>query len=237
LYANIEILKYRLDNISGPKVDFVLNNISPKPKSWLDIGCGTGEILKSAQDRGLHVIGVETNKMQRDFARDHFNIDVLDEFITPQNIGKVGTTFDVISLFSVLEHVLNPDALIKEISAIQNQHSTLVVEVPHYPSISSLTQSVFPEYVNRMMHPPFHLFLFSLKGMEVLLGRYGYEITNCWFFGQDWFEFITTMLLVIPKLENTDLAKTMISLIDDFQKIIDVNGYSDEMLLLARKIR
>lgn len=235
LYANEEILTYRLDNIAGPKVDFVLDNISPRPASWLDIGCGTGEILKSAQDRGLRVAGVETNEMQRDFAKAQFNIDVLGEFVTPQNIGKLGASFDVISLFSILEHVLDPNALVAGIAALQGKQATLVIEVPHYPSISSLTQSVFPELVNRMMHPPLHLFLFSLEGLKRLLTRHGYEITHCWFFGQDQYEFITTMFLVVPQLNNSDLAKALMPLVSECQKVIDEHGLSDEMLLIAKK--
>lgn len=235
LYANKEILSYRLENISGPKVDYVLDNISPRPKSWLDIGCGTGEILKSAKDRGLRVAGVETNEMQRDFARDQFEIEILGEYVTPQNIGKLGAAFDVVSLFSVLEHVLDPDALLASISALQSSESTLVVEVPHYPSISSLTQSAFPELVNRMMHPPLHLFLFSLKGIKRLLERHGYEITHCWFFGQDMYEFITTLFLVAPELNGSDLAKAWMPLLGEFQQVIDDCGLSDEMLLIAKK--
>ncbi len=235
LYANKEILTYRLENISGPKVEYVLNSISPRPESWLDIGCGTGEILKSAKDRGLRVAGVETNEMQRDFARDQFDIEILGEYVTPQNIGKLGASFDVISLFSVLEHVLDPDALVASISALQSRQSILVVEVPHYPSISSLTQSIFPELVNRMMHPPLHLFLFSLKGIKQLLERHGYEITHCWFFGQDMYEFITTLFLVAPELNDSDLAKALMPLLGKFQQVIDESNLSDEMLLIAKK--
>ena len=45
LYANDSIIDYRIENIAKPKVDYVLSNLKNKVSSWLDIGCGTGEIL------------------------------------------------------------------------------------------------------------------------------------------------------------------------------------------------
>src|SRR5713226_3081625 len=164
LYANEDVLRYRLDNIASPKVDFVLESVEPRPNSWLDIGCGTGEILKVASDRGLRVAGAETNAMQREFAKKRFGLDILGEFVTEKNIASLGGEFDVVSLFSVVEHVLAPDALLKELSSIQKRGSHLVVEVPYFPSLSTASQGTFPDLVNRMMHPPLHLFLFSVKG-------------------------------------------------------------------------
>jgi cyclopropane fatty-acyl-phospholipid synthase-like methyltransferase len=235
LYANDDVLRYRLENIAGPKVDFVLDSLDRRPRSWLDIGCGTGEILKVAADRGLRVAGAETNAMQREFAKQRFGLDILPEYVNETNIRKLGDDFDVISLFSVLEHVPDPDALLRELAVMQPSGTHLVVEVPHYPSLSSASQQTFPGLVNRMMHPPLHLFLFSLKGLQGLLARHGYDVTHCWLFGQDVYEFATTLSLVSPEMGDSPVQSRLFDLLGDFQRVVDERGFSDEMLVVASK--
>ncbi len=234
LYANDNVLEYRLRNIAGPKVAHVLQAISPRPNSWLDIGCGTGEILKVAADSGLSVFGIETNEMQRNFAKERFGLDVRDVFVSAATVGTVPSC-EVVSLFSVLEHVLDPVSLLQVLASRQAPGSYLVVEVPHYPSLSVASQATFRESVNRMLHPPFHLFLFSEGSLVSLLERHGYEALDCWFFGQDVFEVLSTLSLVVPGLQNSRLEPTLLPLTNALQAVVDQNGLSDEMLLIARK--
>ena len=144
--------------------------------------------------------------------------------------------YGVVSLFSVLEHVLAPNAILKDVAQIQSSGDNLVIEVPHYPSVSALSQMTFPEHVNRMMHPPLHLFLFPLAALKDRLAVYGYEVRAAWFFGQDFYEMFSTLGLFEQRLNGSKLHKVLAPLVNDFQKVIDDHGLSDEVLIVAEKI-
>jgi 2-polyprenyl-3-methyl-5-hydroxy-6-metoxy-1,4-benzoquinol methylase len=235
LLANKTSIDYRLQEVARPKVSFVLDHAKPRSARWLDIGCGVGEILAAAKELGFETHGIETNRMEADFARDHFGLQVTEDYVDANNLDEFKGKFDIISLFSVLEHVADPNSILGTFSKLQNAGDTLVIETPHFPSISALSQMSFPDLVNRMMHPPLHLFLFSLRSIEMLLARHGYQIKAAWMFGQDFYEFLSTIG------ENTRIAETrlhgaLVSLTNAFQFAIDEADLSDEMLLVAERV-
>jgi hypothetical protein len=132
--------------------------------------------------------------------------------------------------------VISPNSILSDVSRIQAPGDNLVIEVPHFPSISALSQVTFPEHVNRMMHPPLHLFLFPIKALQRMLAAHGYKINAAWFFGQDFYEMLSTLGLFAKNLEGSALHESLSSLMSDFQKVIDDHGLSDEVLVVAEKI-
>jgi len=235
LLANPETINYRLSNVAIPKVSFVLEHCKTGSKRWLDIGCGVGEILAAAQKHGLETLGIETNAMESDFARSHFGLSVVEQYIDASNIHAFKDRFDIVSMFSVLEHIPDPPSLLATISKIQKRGDTLVIETPHFPSISAFSQMAFPDLINRMMHPPLHLFLFSVKVIESMLLAHGYTVRARWMFGQDFYEFLSTLTEKIP-LSGSRLQKSLAALTNEFQQTIDNAGLSDEMLVVAERM-
>jgi SAM-dependent methyltransferase len=72
-----------------------------KPKSVLDIGCGTGEAVKNFRSHGIEAFGVEGSgsAIQRSSCR---------EFIHQHDLRKplrLGRTFDLVWCFEVAEHI------------------------------------------------------------------------------------------------------------------------------------
>jgi len=234
VYANDNIIDFRVKNIAEPKVDFVLNNITTKKKTWTDVGCGVGEIVKVVQDKGWDVVGVETNDSEREYGIKKFGINIDGEFITESNIDTYGKK-GVVSMFSIIEHLSDPKSIIRHISKVQEKDDNIVVEVPHYPSLTCFSQMTFPEHINRMMHPPLHLYLFSLKALKNIFEENGYEITAVWYFGQDFYEMFSTLGLFAPELNNSILHTKVSSLINDFQEVIDKKELSDEIIVVGRK--
>ncbi len=236
LLANDQIIEYRVRQIAVPKVAFVKENITSKKNTWLDVGCGVGEILSAAKNQGYEVLGLEANPMESEYGRKTFGIEVRNEYVSESTLGDYAGRYGVVSLFSVLEHVLSPNAILNDVARIQAKGDNLVVEVPHYPSISVASQISFPEQVNRMMHPPLHLFLFPLRALQSMLGAYGYEVKAAWFFGQDFYEMFSTLGLFNKDLNDSALHHALAPLVNDFQKVIDEHGLSDEVLIVAEKI-
>jgi 2-polyprenyl-3-methyl-5-hydroxy-6-metoxy-1,4-benzoquinol methylase len=236
LLANDKIIDSRTEMVARPKVKFVIDNLTTTKKSWLDVGCGVGEILGAVKDHGFTTLGLETNAMEAEFARRKFGVEVREEYVTADTLPRYQNKYGVISLFSVLEHVPHPNDILQTVSRAQMPGDNLVVETPHFPSVSAFSQVCFPEKINRMMHPPLHLFLFSTKAMELMLTRAGYEIISIWYFGQDFYEFFSTLAIMNQSLNNSRLSSVMLEMGSAFQQAIDDKGLSDEMLIVARKL-
>ena len=130
---------------------------------------------------------------------------------------------------------MNPVGLVDVISSMQKAGDHLVVEVPHYPSLSAASQVTFPGHVNRMVHPPLHLFLFSADSLTSLLGRFGYEVVSRWQFGQDVYEVLTTLALVLPGFRGSQLESTLLPLTNALQEVVDEQGLGDDMLVIAKR--
>lgn len=109
----------------------LINSFSSEEKNLLDIGCGTGAFLKTAKDDGWEVFGIEPNEKAREIANKScegsvFNSEELEIFKTK--------SFDVITLWHVLEHLPNLDAQALILKTLLKPNGTLVIAVPNYKS-------------------------------------------------------------------------------------------------------
>jgi SAM-dependent methyltransferase len=105
-------------------------------RRYLDIGCAYGGSLVAAAKQGLQVTGLEIDerliKLGTANCRDHDLVDciqqasILDEDL-PQRLGK----FDIITLMSVIEHVLDVPATLQHCAELLAPGGTLFLEIPN----------------------------------------------------------------------------------------------------------
>ena len=56
--------------VVAPKIKFVLNQFPKKfTGKWLDVGCGTGELIKEIKEYGWESNGIDNNKSSINFAK------------------------------------------------------------------------------------------------------------------------------------------------------------------------
>ena len=96
-----------------------------KSKSFLEIGCGTGYILKKLKKEKAHVIGIEPGKNKK----RNSNIKILNSFF--ERI-KFKNKFDFVINNAVLEHQINPKRFLKKIKSILKHKGIVFVCVPDY---------------------------------------------------------------------------------------------------------
>lgn len=121
----------------------------------LDIGSGTGDFLKLAKDNGWEAQGVEPNAAARNLAKQK-NLEV---FETIDILS--GQTYDVITLWHVLEHLPNLELATQKIAHLLKPGGTLVVAVPNFNSYDA-------KYYKRYWaayDTPRHLWHFSKTSM------------------------------------------------------------------------
>lgn len=99
----------------------------------LDVGCGSGTLLKLAQDRGYEVSGIEVSQAATEFARDAFGIQPIVGFFPEYRFAQC--SFDVIVLSHVLEHLDDPASAIREAARILAPDGILAVIAPNFDSL------------------------------------------------------------------------------------------------------
>lgn len=100
-------------------------------QALLDVGCGTGDFLKVAANSGWEIAGIEPNEQARNIANKKTNNSVKS---TEQLFKFKEGSFDVITLWHVLEHLPNLDEHFSIFKKLLKPDGTLIIAVPNYKS-------------------------------------------------------------------------------------------------------
>jgi SAM-dependent methyltransferase len=100
-----------------------------KPGTLLDVGAGIGQFLFLARDSYAAVYGTEVSDAAIQIARQKYNLDLFQGTI--EELDMRGKVFDNITLFHVLEHVLNPRLVLQRCNSLLSAEGILVVAVPN----------------------------------------------------------------------------------------------------------
>lgn len=112
-----------------------LTAIAPSGGRLLDVGCGSGDIVKLAGEAGLAAQGVEFAAEAVAYAREARGLDV--RVGTLESAAYPDAAFDVVSLFHVLEHVPDPVATLAEARRVLAPGGAVVIQVPNFASAQS----------------------------------------------------------------------------------------------------
>ncbi|WP_426431889.1 class I SAM-dependent methyltransferase [Winogradskyella sp. HB-48] len=139
----------------------LINSFHSEEKTLLDIGCGTGDFLEIAKNNKWKVVGVEPNEQARSLANSKTNDSVFDI----QHLETLKeNSFDVITLWHVLEHLPNIEMHIKLFKRLLKRNGTLVIAVPNFKSYDAqYYKSFWAAY-----DVPRHLWHFSKTAIEKL---------------------------------------------------------------------
>ena len=153
---------YQLIKNVALKNKLELINSSQKAKgSLLDIGAGTGDFLCLAQKKGWKTIGVEPNAKAKEIAVAKGVSFIEDTSRLEEH------TFDVITMWHVLEHVPDIEKQILELKRLLKPTGTLFVAVPNFNSYDAKYYDVFWAAYD----VPRHLWHFSKKAIKILFER------------------------------------------------------------------
>jgi 2-polyprenyl-3-methyl-5-hydroxy-6-metoxy-1,4-benzoquinol methylase len=168
-----------------------------KNGSILDIGCGRGLFLNLMKKHGWEVAGVEFDEETALQVSKAYGIKV----IPSQSISKLpDNSFDVITLFHVLEHTINPQMTINESKRLLKEGGLLVVEVPN---LSSLQASIGKKAWFHL-DVPHHFYHFSDAGIKALLRKNSFRILRVQQFSLEYnpFGWLQTLLNMSGLREN-----------------------------------
>jgi SAM-dependent methyltransferase len=150
--------------IAKIRIDEVLEE-KPGIKSFLEIGCGYGHTLVEAQNRGIsEVTGIEFSEEAVNEGKKRGANILLGSAndIFPESVHD--KKFDVIALYSVLEHLDNPKTFLKNIKNYLNKDGIVIVRVPRM-SVDGPWLSLFD-----------HMWHFTESALRALLSREGFTV-------------------------------------------------------------
>lgn len=139
----------------------LLNELHPNKGKLLDIGAGTGDFLAQAKSNGWDITGIEPSERAKAIAGKKGVI-----FATStETLEK--KSFDVITMWHVLEHVPDVEKQIKELKRLLKPEGTIIIAVPNFRSFDA-------KYYRRFwagFDVPRHLWHFSKKAIKQIFWK------------------------------------------------------------------
>jgi 2-polyprenyl-3-methyl-5-hydroxy-6-metoxy-1,4-benzoquinol methylase len=137
------------------------------PGRLLDVGCGPGFFLEAARERGWAGTGVDPSPFSIEHIRSlgfEGHQGLLHEAVLPS------ASFDAVSLLQVVEHLLDPRALLDGCRRLLRPGGALLVATPNPVSILAKAQR---ERFNYWI-PPVHCTWYTPRALTRLLNTAGF---------------------------------------------------------------
>lgn len=125
-----ERMYHLIKNIALKKKVKLINSQSEKGK-LLDIGAGTGDFLVVAKNDGWQTTGIEPSEKAKNNAISK-GVNFADKLSDLES-----NSFDVITMWHVLEHVPNLDEYILELKRLLKPTGTIIIAVPNFKSFDA----------------------------------------------------------------------------------------------------
>ncbi len=134
------------------------------PRKFLDIGCGEGFALAYFRKQGWSVKGIDFSSTGVE-SKNPVCLDVLetgDVFLLLDEEVKSGNKYDVVWLQNVLEHVLEPIALLHSLKFLLENDGVVAITVPNDFSVTQQKALMLGHIDNQFwVSPPDHLSYFN----------------------------------------------------------------------------
>ncbi len=167
-------------------------SIYPKAKSILDIGSGRGFMLYYLK-KFFHydvAIGIQPSRPALEFSRNKLGLDVFDQDFL--DLDFVGQRFDCITMWHVLEHLIEPERYIEKIYQCLEEGGKFVVEVPNLDSWTARWTGVY--WLGLDLR--YHLHFFTPKTLMKVLKKHHFNIKKVHTFSLEYSIYISTQSIL-----------------------------------------
>jgi SAM-dependent methyltransferase len=141
-------------------------------KDFLDIGAGYGFFTRAAKSQGFNCVAIEAGSNNCKIFELMNGFDPINSVLDDRFADANESSFDVVLLSQVLEHIPNPLNAARQISRVLKKDGLCIIAVPHFGSLVSKFQGKNDMFIT----PPEHVNLFSTQGLCKLFERCGFSL-------------------------------------------------------------
>lgn len=158
-----------------------LNKIETYRKTGrlLDYGSGFGHFLGMAKKQSWECVGLEIDSQASKWSKNRFSVDVYESVSIKKSFQN---SFDVITLWDVIEHVKNPTAVINECYSFLRPGGLLYLRTPNASGLlieKTLINHVFLKIYWNLVYPamPYeHIYHFQIGIIKKILSENYFKI-------------------------------------------------------------
>ncbi|KGO83345.1 methyltransferase [Flavobacterium beibuense F44-8] len=144
----------------------IIKKYHPEKGKLLDIGAGTGDFLVTAKNDGWDSFGIEPSEKAKKIAVSK-GISFKNDINELEN-----SSFDVVTMWHVLEHVPDIQQHIAELKRILKPNGLIIIAVPNYNSYDAKHYGKFWAAYD----VPRHLWHFSKNSIKLLFSKQGMDL-------------------------------------------------------------
>jgi 2-polyprenyl-3-methyl-5-hydroxy-6-metoxy-1,4-benzoquinol methylase len=138
----------------------------------LEVGASSGSFLDAVEPHVSEAWGLELNAEDVDYMRQRGRTRIVDRPLA--DAGFDDGFFDVVMMFEVLEHIPEPDAMLREIRRILAPGGLVVAEVPNHDD--ALLKWYRNEAYRQFYYRVPHLYYFNATTLTRLAEQCGFQV-------------------------------------------------------------
>ena len=149
----------------------LFEDIRPRVPSGklLDVGSSYGFFLKTAREMGYEVQGLELNERAARYAEKNFGVPVRRKLLEECNFP--GESFDIVTMFGVIEHLPRPVEVVREVGRILKPGGLFVGRCPNVQGlVCAVLHAEARTFTGRV-----HINHFSERTLRTLFAKAGFR--------------------------------------------------------------
>jgi 2-polyprenyl-3-methyl-5-hydroxy-6-metoxy-1,4-benzoquinol methylase len=149
-----------------------IEELLPNKGKVLEVGPSRGYFLHELEKNGWIVTGIEPSDVRRDEAKRIFGYDFIPYKLEDTNLSE--SSFDVIFMFHVIEHILDPSEFISILYRYLKPGGILVIETPTYDTI----MYKILRHRERSIRCNGHFYFFTKKTLKEMVCKNKFDVVR-----------------------------------------------------------
>lgn len=149
----------------------------------LDVGCGSGALLRRAQALGFVAAGVEISARLASLVKDQLRCEVYQQFLSDLDLPE--SSFSIVTMYDLIEHSENPRQDLEHVFRILRSGGVFFALTPNDQALLRRISRVlfaaslhsFSDPMRRLYYPD-HLSYFTARSLVRLLESTGFELIS-----------------------------------------------------------
>lgn len=156
-----------------------LDDLGPSPLRLLELGCGAGEFLALARQRGHTAIGIDFNPRAVETAKArgleavYGGFEQLREHLANHGLSN---SFDAVAVFHVIEHLSDPHELFRLLSEFVKPGGRIAISCPGPRRFTRLIREQQVGTRDLWDYPPHHVLRWTIAALRCFLEGIDWEV-------------------------------------------------------------